>query len=159
MNKTQIIILIILIVIAGLFGLGKALENKESAEISYFQDTEIACLKDGHVNLADHIHPELKIYIDGEQQKIPANVGIDQECMSEVHTHDGTGKIHVESFIPGRVSQMGLINLFDVWGTEVEKESYDLEIIQDGQVKNSIEEVNFIDKSIIELKYTSKNIE
>ncbi len=44
-----------------------------------------------------HIHPFLDITINGQKQVIPANVGIFEGCMHPLHTHDETGKIHVES--------------------------------------------------------------
>ncbi|HSR89646.1 MAG TPA: hypothetical protein VLK22_04645 [Candidatus Udaeobacter sp.] len=44
-----------------------------------------------------HIHPYLKIIINSQPQEIPANIGISSECMHAIHTHDNTGKIHVES--------------------------------------------------------------
>src|SRR5262245_62057498 len=45
----------------------------------------------------DHIHPNLYITINGEERTIPANIGITSGCMKSIHTHDATGKIHVES--------------------------------------------------------------
>lgn len=48
------------------------------------------------LSLTMHIHPELKITIDGQPIIIPANVGVLPNCMQALHTHDATGKIHVE---------------------------------------------------------------
>jgi hypothetical protein len=153
MNKSVIITLIITVALIGLFVLGnKTQENN----VTYFGDTEIACLKNGHQNLAEHIHPELKITVDGELEQIPANIGVTQDCMSEIHTHDGTGKIHAESFLAGRIDNFNLGHFFTVWNQDHMRDGYDLEIIQDGEIKNSIEEVKFIDLSKTELKYTSK---
>ncbi len=44
-----------------------------------------------------HIHPNLEIIINGQKQEIPTNIGITVDCMDAIHTHDNTGKIHVES--------------------------------------------------------------
>jgi hypothetical protein len=46
--------------------------------------------------LAMHIHPVLSITIDGQSQPVPANIGVEPNCMRAIHTHDDTGKIHVE---------------------------------------------------------------
>lgn len=153
MNKGVVLTLILTAVIIGLFAWGN---NAQKNNIVYFGDTEIACLTHGHQRVAEHIHPELRITVDGEAEQIPANIGITQDCMSEIHTHDETGMIHAESFLTGRIADFHLGHFFSVWGQDYMRETYDLEIIQDGEVKNSIEDVKFIDHSVIELNYTSK---
>ena len=150
--KKYIIPLIILVVIIGLFVLGN---NSQKSNLVYFENTEVACLTDGHARLAEHIHPRLKIIVDGKEEDIPANIGIKPGCMSEIHTHDGTGELHVESFLAGRIKDFNLGHFFSVWSKDHIRDGYDIEIIQDGKVKNSIKDVKFIDNSNIEIKYTS----
>ena len=60
-----------------------------------------------------HIHPHLAIVINGVQQTVPANIGIDSGCMHPLHTHDIDGIIHVES--PAK-RDFTLENFFSVWG-------------------------------------------
>lgn len=155
MNK-GIIILLLIAVSLGFFIWSNTSEEKA---IAYFGDTEIACLTNGHQRLVDHIHPVLNITVDGEPEEIPVNVGIAPNCMSEIHTHDTTGTLHIESFIAGRVHDFNLGDFFSVWGKDPAREGYDLEILQDNESKASVEDVNFIDRSVIELKYTSKEPE
>jgi hypothetical protein len=59
-----------------------------------------------------HIHPYLYIFINGQKQEIPANVGIKTNCMNSLHTHDDSGKIHVES--PEK-RDFTLADFFAVW--------------------------------------------
>ncbi|MES2994678.1 MAG: hypothetical protein V4681_01430 [Patescibacteria group bacterium] len=59
-----------------------------------------------------HIHPVLTIYINGEQQLIPANVGIKAGCMMALHTHTPDGILHVES--PEK-RDFTLADFFAVW--------------------------------------------
>lgn len=66
-----------------------------------------------HKNLALHIHPTLQIEIEGEQIQMPANIGISTSGMRVMHTHDGTGKIHIESPYP---YQFHLKDWFTIWG-------------------------------------------
>ncbi|MEK7659070.1 MAG: hypothetical protein AAB338_00205 [Patescibacteria group bacterium] len=67
-----------------------------------------------HVNLGLHIHPYLEIMINGEKQKIPANIGIESlDCMRPVHTHDQSGTLHIEW---GRKRDFPLEDFFKVWG-------------------------------------------
>ena len=73
------------------------------------------CL-DSHSGLAMHIHPVLDIVIRGEQVLIPANMGIDTSAcpgkMHLLHTHDTTGKLHIETYEPMVVN---LTLFFGVW--------------------------------------------
>jgi len=130
--------------------------HAQTNNMTMYKDTQIACLINGHQRVAEHIHPKLTITVDGENEVIPANIGITPDCMPELHTHDETGEIHAESFLPGRISNFNLGDFFTVWNKSVERDGYDLEITQDGELKNSVEEVKFIDHSKIVLKYTSK---
>jgi hypothetical protein len=155
-NKGIIIALVVILVIIGLFVWGNSLQKDR---IVNFGDTEIACLTNGHQRVAEHIHPALRITVDGNPEEIPADIGITPVCMSELHTHDTTGTIHVESVSTGRIDNFHLGDFFSVWGESHTRDGYDLEITQDGEKKNSVEEVKFIDKSVIELKYTSRNSE
>ena len=154
MNIKGVIGLILIIAgLLGLFAWGKSMKNNH---LIYFRDTKIACLVNGHQNLAFHVHPKMKITVDGANEVIPANVGIIDTCMSEVHTHDDTGEIHVESFSADRLAQLNLASLYEVWGINSEREGYNLEIYLDGQLKNSVTDVPIIDHSQIEMRYTTK---
>ncbi|WP_208615515.1 hypothetical protein [Streptomyces rubellomurinus] len=46
-----------------------------------------------------HIHAHLDVLVDGKPVEVPALVGIDEAArrISPLHTHDGSGVIHVES--------------------------------------------------------------
>ena len=65
-----------------------------------------------------HIHSHLSIFMNGQALAIPANVGIVQltpttDCHYYVHTHDHSGKIHMEAPAPQAFT---LGNLFAIWG-------------------------------------------
>lgn len=51
----------------------------------------------GHDGLGLHIHANLSIFADGVKQTIPADIGIINGQMLPVHTHDGSGRMHLES--------------------------------------------------------------
>lgn len=46
-----------------------------------------------------HLHAHLDVLVDGQPTAVPANIGIDTQrgTMSALHTHDGSGLIHIES--------------------------------------------------------------
>ena len=62
-----------------------------------------------------HIHPRLAVYVRGERIEVPANVGIDPSRppmeMAGLHTHDGSGVIHVENAARPTLGQF-----FEIWG-------------------------------------------
>ncbi|MCB9805826.1 hypothetical protein H6775_01545 [Candidatus Nomurabacteria bacterium] len=151
--KGILIIMLVSVSIIGLFIWGN---NWQNSRVFYFENTDVACLNNGHQNLAFHIHPQIKITVDGQNEEVPANIGINDTCMSEVHTHDSTGQIHIESINAERLEQFTLRNFFDVWKQTPEREGYNLEIYFNGESKNSVDEISFVDHSKIELRYTSK---
>jgi hypothetical protein len=81
-------------------------QRRQAAHVPTMMDT----MKSGV-----HFHPLLKIYVNGKQIRMPANIGIDptQDAMqmAGLHTHDTTGTIHVEGVPRARLSQF-----FAVWG-------------------------------------------
>ena len=73
-----------------------------------------------HSGLARHDHVTLQIFIDGNPYTVESAIGIQTDIcngnennMHTVHTHDDTGKLHVELNEPGNVS-LGVF--FDIWG-------------------------------------------
>lgn len=71
-----------------------------------------------HSGLAIHIHPTLKIIVNGQDQTVPANVGIvldsngNPQNFYPLHTHDASGTIHVES---PTVRDFHLKDFFAIW--------------------------------------------
>lgn len=72
-----------------------------------------------------HIHPQLNVKVNGQHTIVPENVGIDNSLwkdhsldkygmqgMSPLHTHDGSGTMHVESSIKREYT---LGEFLDVW--------------------------------------------
>jgi len=61
-----------------------------------------------------HIHQHLDLFVEGRKVTVPANVGIDPSgaFISDLHTHDTTGIIHVES---PTEQQFTLGQFFAVW--------------------------------------------
>lgn len=62
-----------------------------------------------------HIHQHIDVLIDGKAVAVPADIGINTAAgfLSEIHTHDATGIIHVES--PSNTT-FRLGQFFDIWG-------------------------------------------
>jgi hypothetical protein len=64
---------------------------------------------------ARHFHAHLDIIVNGKPVPVPANLGVDpdQQAMSELHTHDATGVLHIEA--PTTNKRYTLGQLFDEW--------------------------------------------
>jgi hypothetical protein len=65
-----------------------------------------------------HIHAMLHIYVNGLLTPLPANIGIDSAkgVESSMHTHDGSGIIHMEAPHPFNYT---LGDFFSVWGVKL----------------------------------------
>ena len=85
------------------------LEPPQSIE----EDDQIleVCLQ-SHSNDLQHYHATLSIVIRGENRVIPADAGIIPGCMRGIHTHDDTGKLHIETPEP---MEARLEHFFQIW--------------------------------------------
>ena len=72
-----------------------------------------------------HLHTHLTLVIDGKEEQVPANIGIDPSLwndhsldsygmkgMTVLHTHDASGTIHVESY---KIQDYTFGQLLDIW--------------------------------------------
>ncbi|MFM0341550.1 hypothetical protein [Paraburkholderia fungorum] len=63
-----------------------------------------------------HVHAHLAIFKDGQWLAMPANIGILPQCDYEMHTHDQTGIIHIET---PTFKTFTLGQFFDIWGQQL----------------------------------------
>ena len=69
------------------------------------------CLQ-SHSHDLQHYHANLSIVIRGESQVIPAETGVIPGCMRGIHTHDDTGKLHIET---PEAMEARLEHFFQIW--------------------------------------------
>lgn len=149
--KTYAIVGVIVAVLIGLFAWGRF--NAAQKPVTYWNDTAIACLPNGHQNLSLHIHQELFVLVDGVEEPVPANIGVAPSCMAEVHTHDATGKIHVEAVDSSK--QFTLKDLFVVQNIAIERPGYALAIEVNGKSVPIAADLELADGQRIVMSYTS----
>jgi len=77
----------------------------------------MSCTSDAETQY--HIHPHLQIIINGQTQEIPADIGIENNCLHPIHTHDNSGTIHIES--PEK-RDFTLGDFFTVWNRVFNKD-------------------------------------
>lgn len=121
-----------------------------------------------------HWHPHLAIYIKGQKQEIPANIGIGKQNssskwydpmmdMTDFHTHDNSGTLHWE-VMEGPVTKehVQLKAFFEVWGkTFNANQIFDTKNGPDGMVKMTVngqpnsefENYQVRDKDQIKIRY------
>ncbi len=64
-----------------------------------------------------HIHQHLDLYVNGKKVTLPALIGIyDNSYLTELHVHDNSGVIHVES---PKQQNFTLGQLFGEWGVKL----------------------------------------
>jgi hypothetical protein len=118
-----------LVLILVLFAVGKITRQVTATT---WPGTDIACIA-SHDAAVVHFHPHLDISVDGVAETIPANIGISDTCMANLHTHDTSGTIHVESADAGAINDFVLGDFFTVWNQPIERSGYTLTAMVNGQ--------------------------
>jgi len=111
-----------------------------------------------------HWHPQLTIYVKGEKQDIPANIGIGMQYastptfdssmrMTAMHTHEEDGTIHLE--FPGRVTKDNttLGNFFSILGKDFMSFGSSVTMTVNGKENTEFDKYEMQDGDKIELRY------
>ena len=101
-----------------------------------------------------HWHPELAIYVKGEKQEIPANIGIGA-VHRPIHTHDDNerGIIHMEFSGLVRKRDVTLSQFFQNWGKDMRSFGANMEMSVNGEENTEYENYVMRDQDKIELRY------
>ncbi len=111
-NKTWIYISIIVLITTALFIWDKTRHKEPPVDISTKTSREVALTCTTDMATEFHIHPELHIFVDGEEIKVPNETGIRPDCMYSIHTHKDWPKLHVEAPVQ---KDFTLGDFFAVW--------------------------------------------
>src|SRR3989344_3325474 len=87
-----------------------------------------------------HWHPILEVYVNGEKQVIPANIGIGGQYsslpmgMSPIHTHDDAvdGVVHLEFSGLVRKDDITLGKFIENWGKDINSFGSDVKMTVNG---------------------------
>lgn len=113
-----------------------------------------------------HWHPELVIYVKGEKQIIPVDIGIGPEYasapnfdarmrMTPMHTHDDApqGIIHLEFQGVVRKKDTTLGQFLKVWGKDINSFGSNVKMTVNGVANTEFENYEMKDGDKIELMY------
>lgn len=146
----------IVVVIVGIVMWSSGAEGRKYADLSTH---EVAFLCTTDMATRFHIHPMLHIVVDGQEQVIPANVGITSTCMHPLHTHDDTGRLHVESPVE---RDFTLGDFFAVWEKPFTKDqildyrvdtAHTIRMTVNGQAVDTFEDTVLHDLDQIVIRY------
>lgn len=150
-NKSTIVIIIVIVIVLIILFAWPRFADSTRPLVKQWKEAEIDCLP-AHQNANLHFHPNLKIIVDGAEEMIPAKTGDITGCMAEVHTHDASGTIHVESVSAGKTFTLG--QFFTVFQKEINRLGYDLSATVDGAPAEDPANVVLADGQQIVLEYT-----
>lgn len=112
-----------------------------------------------------HSHPEIAMYVKGEQVEIPSNIGIGPMHanmpgydagmqMAAMHTHDASGVIHLEfARGPVRSDDIKLGQFFSMWGKDMRSFGSNMRMMVNGKENAEYENYMMQDGDKIELYY------
>ena len=139
----------IAVVVGGLLWLSAKATHPQNELV--WPGTEIACLPNGHTGIAKHIHPSVSLFVQGQEIPIRANIGISDTCMAEIHTHDTTGQIHIETVDPNKTYTIS--DFFAVLGEEMDREGFALTATLNGENVDDIAFYPLEDGDAVVLSY------
>ena len=151
MKTALILILVIVLLFAGSMWWSKSMQSKDPDVIT----------RNGI-----HWHPELTILVKGEEQVIPANIGIGAQYASDptfdrgmgmtaIHTHDDAnqGIIHFEFGGIIRKSDLILSKFLAIWGKDINSFGSNPKMTVNGVENTKLQDYAMQDKDKIVLNY------
>lgn len=138
--KTSYILIGLTILIIGGFGWTKYLQAN---------DPDVASTG------AFHWHPELTIYVKGEKQEIPANIGtVGGHKPMHTHVEDASkGVLHLEFSGAAQKDDIKLSRFFEIWGKDMQSFGSNVTMTVNGEPNTELGEYVFKDADKIELRY------
>lgn len=130
--------------------------------ISSKTNRQVALTCTTHMATQFHIHPVLKIVINGQNQELPAHIGIRPNCMNSIHTHDNSGTLHVEA--PEK-RDFTLSDFFAVWNKTFTRDqildykvddTHIIKVTVNGTTVETYEKTVLVDKDQIVISYETK---
>ena len=111
-----------------------------------------------------HTHANVQVFVHGQPETVPADIGISGNSLTSIHTHTADGVVHMESSVQ---RDFTLGDFFDIWGVRLtstclggycEQGADHLQVFKDGQeVTGSIRGVVLDDHSVVVVTFGSSS--
>ena len=141
--KNTTIIIAVIVFVGGLFGLARVMQSSNPNVIA---------------RSGLHWHPQLAIFVDGQKQEIPANIGL-MGVHSPMHTHvedAPDGIVHLEYGGLVRARDLHLSNFFETWGKDMMTAFGTLERMEvNGEERTQFADYQIQGEDDIKLYYTT----
>ncbi len=137
-----IVIIATVVLSIGLIVWAKANQEKDVDS----QDSNIVSMR------GIHYHPQLSIFVKGEQIEIPQNVGL-IGGHQPMHTHDDVPIVHLEYQAKVTKEDTRLGKFFEVWGKDFLEFGQTVTMTVNGEPNNELENYQMKDGDKIELRY------
>lgn len=144
-KSTWIWIAVVAVLLVGLFLYPRLTAPKNSGQFS----SKLPCLLP-NLPQVQHLHPYLQITVDGEEEIIPANIGL-TPCHRPLHTHETDGIIHVEA---QDTKDHTLGQFFTIWEKSFERAGFSLEVTVDENLISDPQNLVLKEGQKIMMKYT-----
>lgn len=141
-HTSTIVIISTLIFAVGLIWWAKANQTKQVVS----GDSNVLSMK------GLHYHPELKIFVKGEQIEVPKNIGLNG-LHQPMHTHEDAPIVHLE--YPAKVTREDtrLGKFFTIWGKDFLEFGQNVTMTVNGEPNTEFESYEMKDGDKIELRY------
>jgi hypothetical protein len=115
-----------------------------------------------------HEHANVQVFVNGEQQSVPTDIGINREAdppeVLSLHTHEGSGTVHMES---QSIYPFTLGEFFDVWGVRLsdsclgaycEEGESSLRVFESGvELDGPIRDVRLLDRTVYVIAFGTED--
>ncbi len=117
----------------------------------------------GHIKGNHHYHARLGIRQDNKIIPVPANIGINGDCIHPLHTHDSTGLVHIDYTkeidvtLGDLFDTMGIIFSDEQMGSLKKFDGYEFKVNISGKtITNALRDIELHDQDLIEVSANKK---
>ena len=119
-----------------------------------------------------HEHANVQVFVHGEQVDVPTDIGVDRDAdppdVQSLHTHEGSGTVHMES---QSIYPFTLGEFFDVWGVRLSESQTEtclggycedgestLRVFEEGvELDGPIRDVRLLDQTVYVLAFGTED--
>lgn len=135
-----------------LVGLVAAVAFFSEHTVAAWGNTTIPCIQEDHEEEYTYqATVTLRVVSDDTLEMVPSNIGVTAGCTAEIHTHDASGIVHIES-LQDRGYTLG--DFFAVWGKPLSRDQYSVTVSVDGGLPPKNPNIDLVNGQTVVVTYT-----